>query len=235
MPKATAQASAMGITPRVTLATGSIGSPAWDLSRVLRGNGIDRSVLGRVRVVVAFVSGNPVGKAQRQPDIVPAVQKAFTAKRIEIEGETQAGIVGNGARFEVRRQPVALALTGAPEKLANLSVRQRHGKQAVLEEDVGVAGRNDDAEAVVEDGPRGVLAARPTSEVGARHKNRRALVARLVQHELGIGFLAFEVAPVVEQKLAVSLARQQLQELLGHHLVGVYVDAVDRRDESSVF
>ena len=45
----------------------------------------------------------------------------------------------------------------------------------------------------------------------------------------GFGFSPGQIAPVVEQHAAVAFARQPLQELLRHHLVGVHIDAVERQ------
>ena len=106
--------------------------------------------------------------------------------------------------------------------------------EAVVVENVGVAGREDDAEAVVADGPGGVFAAGAAAEVGAGEQHGCAFVAREIQHEFGIGFFAGEVAPVVEEDAAEALARESFQELFGHHLIGVDVDAIERRDQSGV-
>src|SRR5207244_4525928 len=117
--------------------------------------------------------------------------------------------------------------------------RQGHRQDAVLEavvvEDVRVTGRDDDAEAVVDEGPGGVLAARAAAEVGAREQNRRATVARLVQHKIGVWLPALKVSPVVKQELPVAVARQQLQKLLGHDLIGIDVDAIEWNHKASVF
>ena len=80
-----------------------------------------------------------------------------------------------------------------------------------------------------------MLAARSAAEVGAREQNRRATVARLVQHKTGVWLPALKISPVVEQELAVALPRQQLEKLLGDDLIGVNVDAIERRYEPGVF
>ena len=76
------------------------------------------------------------------------------------------------------------------EQPIDLRLRQHDRQQAVLEavvvEDVGVRRRDHRAEAVVGERPRRVLARAAAAEVAAREQDRRALVARLVQHEVGI-------------------------------------------------
>ncbi len=101
-------------------------------------------------------------------------------------------------------------------------------------EDVGVAGGENYAEAVVFHSPGGVFAAGAAAEVGARQQYGSALVAREIQHELGIRFFARHVAPVVEEDAAEAFAGQRFQELLGHHLVGVHVDAIERHHFAGV-
>ena len=79
-----------------------------------------------------------------------------------------------------------------------------------------------------------MFAARAAAEIRARQQDRCAFVARKVQHEFGVRFLPRQITPVVEENLAEALARQRLQELFWHHLVGVHVDAVQRRDHARV-
>src|SRR5207249_11610829 len=130
-------------------------------------------------------------------------------------------------------------LLRAAKQFIHLRVRKRDRQYAVLEavvvEDIRIAGRDDDAEPVVEQRPGGVLAARAAAKVGAREQNRRATVARLVQHKIGVWLLGIKIPPVIEQELAVALPRQQLQKLLGHHLIGVDVDAIERGYKTGVF
>jgi hypothetical protein len=80
----------------------------------------------------------------------------------------------------------------------------------------------------------------PQPKLLAREQDRRALVARLVQHEVRVqrpralsmpGFALVEVAPFVEQVGAEAGALDRLQELLGDDRVGVDVGAVQRRDQ----
>ncbi|MNT45507.1 hypothetical protein D3C72_1820950 [compost metagenome] len=88
-----------------------------------------------------------------------------------------------------------------------------------------------------------MFARRAAAEVLARQQNRSALVARLVEHELGVQRAAavvlarlamIEVAPFVEQVGAETAAVDRLQELLRNNRVGVDVGAVQRGDQAFV-
>ena len=68
-----------------------------------------------------------------------------------------------------------------------------------------------------------VLARGAAAEVAAGDEDRRALVLRPAQLEVGI------LHPVEEEELAVARALDPLQELLRDDLVGVDVGAVEHR------
>ena len=128
--------------------------------------------------------------SQRQADVVQAVEQAVAAERLDLERQRQAVVVGERARFEVGRQLVAGMLGRALEQVVDLLFAEPDRQHAVLEavvvEDVGEAGGDDHAEAVVLERPRGVLAARAAAEVAPRQQNARALGLGLVQLEVGI-------------------------------------------------
>ena len=78
---------------------------------------------------------------------------------------------------------------------------------AVVEEDVGEAGGDDGAEAVVVQCPRGVFARGAAAEVFARQQDLRALVTRLIQGKIGVQrafavvharFAVVEITPFVK-------------------------------------
>src|SRR5690606_32820671 len=77
----------------------------------------------------------------------------------------------------------------------------------------------------------------------AREQDRRALVARLVQRELGIqrpdgvvhaGLAAIEVAPLVEQIRPEAGSLDRFQELFRNDGVGVDVRPIERGHETAV-
>ena len=146
---------------------------------------------------------------------------------LEVDGQREAG-----ERPHRVEQPVDRGL-GQHD-------RQQAVLVAVVEEDVGVRRRDQRPEAVVGQRPGRVLARAAAAEVAPREQDRRALVARLVEHELRVqrplrvvhpGLAAIEVAPFVEQVRAEARALDRLQELLGDDRVGVDVGAVERRHE----
>ena len=81
----------------------------------------------------------------------------------------------------------------------------------------------------------------PQPKFSRASEHRRALVARLVQHEIRIErtlavvhvrLAAIEIAPLVEEVRAEAGALDRLQELLGDDRVGVDVGPIERRDET---
>src|SRR5215469_7058060 len=104
---------------------------------------------------------------------------------------------------------------------------QYHREQAVFErvatEDVGDLARQHGAESVVGQRPRRVLARRAAAEVAARDKNLAAARLRVVQREIGIRTAVGAIAPVVEQRLAETLALRGGQESRWDDAVGVDV------------
>ncbi len=156
-----------------------------------------------------------------------------------VEGIAQTFVVGDDLLLEIDRHAIAFVRFHALEKLVDLIVREGDRQEAVLEtivvENIGVARRENRAESVIENGPRRMLAARSAAKIGARQKHASAFVSRLVQHEIRIRFFAGQVAPVVEQDSSVSLPCKELQKLLRHHLIGIDVHAINRRDQSSMF
>ena len=100
--------------------------------------------------------------------------------------------------------------------------RDQPDLQAVVAEDVGEAGRDDRLEAVVLQRPRRVLARRAGAEVRSGHEDVRALVARLVEHEVG------PLPPLGEEAGAEPGALDPLEPVGRDDLVGVDVGTVER-------
>src|SRR2546422_9542296 len=150
----------------------------------------------------------------------------------------QAVFVRNGLMGQVRREAIALFLFRAAEKLIHLFLGQSDRKNAVLKaivvKNIGKARRNNHAKPIIQDGPRRMLAARTTAEIVAGQQDGSSAVAGKIQHKFRIGLFSRQVAPIVEQGSPEAFASQRLQKLLGHHLVGIYVDAVQRCDHSGV-
>src|SRR3954470_16303749 len=114
---------------------------------------------------------------QRQADVVEAVEQAVLAKRLHVERVFLCLRRDHHLALEVDRQFVARERVDLVEQACHLRLGQHDRQQAVLEavgeEDVRVAGRDDGAEAVLVERPRRVLARRPAAEVLACQQDRR--------------------------------------------------------------
>ena len=183
-----------------------------------------------------FIGGDLGGVLQGLADIVEAFEEDFFAGGGDLEIVDVAVGVFDGLAGEIDGEGVALFGFGVLEELIDFGFGEDGGEDAVLEavvvEDVGVAGSDDGAEAVVLDAPGSVFAAGAAAEVRASEKDGGAFVTREIEDELGIGFLAGEIAPVVEEDAAEAFAGEGFEELLGDHLVGVDIDAIERHDEA---
>ena len=119
-----------------------------------------------------------------------------------------------------------LLLDEVPQLLDDLLVDdgdQQAGLARVAAEDVAEPGADDDPEAVVLQGPDGVLARRAGAEVGPGDQDRRAGVLRLVEHEVGV------VAPGGEQPVLEAGLGDPLEVDRRDDLVGVDVAAPQRQ------
>src|SRR6202521_4401606 len=198
--------------------------------------------------LAAFLVGLDLGAvAQREADLVPAVQEALLARGIDVEAHRRTAGRGHRLRREVDGEPVSGRGGGFAKQLVDLGLLQDHGKEPVLEgiveEDVGERRRDDRLETILLQCPRGVLARGAAAEVLARQQDRSPLVARLVQDEIGIGpalrevharLAHVEIAPRVEQVRAKAGALDRLQELLRDDRVGVDILAIQGRHEAGV-
>src|SRR2546421_5054286 len=174
-----------------------------------------------------FVVSNLGLVAQREGDVVETFEEAVAAEVVYRERGVEARAVRHDAAFEINRQSVVAELARAPREFGDLGVGERDGQDAVLRavvhEDVCEGGRDDGAEAVVEERPGRVLARGAAAEVAPGDEDGRATVARLVQDERRVGRAVRIVAPVVEEELAEARALDALEELLRDDLVGVNV------------
>ncbi len=171
--------------------------------------------------------------AQGQADVVESFEQAVAAEGIDGESCREAVIVVDQVILERDVQVVVVDGRGALKQKLDLIVGQCYQQDAVLAgvrmKDVGEAGCDDDAEAVVVERPRSMFTRRPAAEVLAGDEDLRALVLRAIDLEVGI------LAPVMEEEVAVTGALDPLQELLGDDLVGVDVRAIERHHLRSVF
>ena len=169
------------------------------------------------------------------------------AERINLEAQHFAIRAGHGLRLKVDLELVTRLGFNLGKQLIHFSVAQDDRQQAVLEavveENVGVARRDDAAKAVLFQRPRRMLAAGAATEIFPGQQHAGALVALGVEHEIlvqrafGIVLVRLphiQVAPFVKQVRAKAGALDRLQELLGNDLVGVDVGTIQRRNQTGV-
>src|SRR5271157_1587964 len=101
--------------------------------------------------------------------------------------------------------------------------RQQRILERVLLEDIGERGADHRAKSELRQRPRSMLARAAAAEIVARQQHLRALPARLVQDEIGIGVPLGVVPPVVEKLLVQPQLGSGFQEARGDDLVGVHV------------
>ena len=197
------------------------------------------------RQALRFKGLNLVGLAQGEADVVKAVEQAILAEGLHVERDLFALGAHDDLAFQVDGELVAGEGQNFVKQLGHRGLGQHDGQQAVLEavieEDVGKAGGDDGAKAILVQRPGGVLAARSAAEVLARQQDGGARIARLVQHEVGVGLAAgrvlaglavVQVAPFVKQVHAKAGFFDRLEKLLGDDGVGIDVLAVHGRDNA---
>jgi len=106
-----------------------------------------------------------------------------------------------------------------------------HGQKAVVQgiifEDVCKKTADHHPEAIIIECPGGMLAARTTPEILARHQDLPP-VAAVIEHKLRLRFPSTVITPVPEQILPETLALDRLQKHGGNDLVGIYILHVER-------
>src|SRR5262245_3687583 len=187
-------------------------------------------VPGVLRLALRLERADLVRVAQREPDLVEPVEQAVLAEWVDVETEALRAIDGRDRLLlQINHQSKTGKRRSVVEELVDLGLRQGDRQEAVLQrvvlEDLPERRCDYGAEAVVAQRPRRVLARGADAKVLAREQDLRALVTRLVEHELGV------LAPRGEAGVAEPGALDRLQVLLRNDLVGVDVRAVERHDE----
>ena len=114
-----------------------------------------------------------------------------------------------------------------PHLLLGQDYRQQAVLEAVVKENVGEAGGDDAADAIVVQGPGGVFPGGAAAEVAPGHQDVGGGVGRLVQHELRPGRAVLIKAPTGKEMLAVAGAADAFEMHRRDDGVGVNVDPVD--------
>lgn len=140
---------------------------------------------------------------KRKADVVEAFQEASSREGIDLEVESKTRVVGDFAVFKVHVELVARMLLGTMANGGDIRLgrgdREDAAVAAVVLEDVGERGRDDNAETEIFHRPGSVLARGTATKILARDQNRRAFVTGLVEHELRPG-IAFLVESPIEKK-----------------------------------
>src|ERR1700693_1353078 len=76
---------------------------------------------------------------------------------------------------------------------------------------------------------------RPTTKIPACNQDAGPLVARFMQHKVGILFSVAAKPPIVKQKLSKPGPLDPLQKLLRNDLVGVHIDPVQWRHTPAMY
>src|SRR5690606_3348794 len=168
------------------------------------------------------------------------------AERIDLERENEVAVAGtDGLLFQIDHETKTRESLHFIEQLVDLRFGQHDRQQAVLvavvEEDIGEAGRDDGAEAVLAQRPRRMFARRTAAEILARQQDGSTLIARLVQHEIRIQrtrgivparFTDIQITPFVEQVRTEAAALDRFQKLFRDDRIGIHIGAIQRRHQS---
>lgn len=189
---------------------------------------------GGLLLPLLLVGFDLVAVAQRPADVVQALEQGLLSEVVDVEVEGAPGRCGDGLGGEVYVQGIALAGFNFVEEFAHGGAVERDGQDAVVEtvvvKDIGEAGRDEAAEAVVANGPGCVLAGGAAAEVVFGQQNGGSLVARLVEDEIRVELRSgvIYVAPVGKEVILKTTALRRLEEARGGNLVGIDVQAVKR-------
>src|ERR1700733_12750617 len=158
------------------------------------------------------------------------------AERIDLEFHGAAVGATDFLVGQIDRQGRVRAALGIVEQFVEVFLgntdRQHAVLEAVIVEDVAKRGRDDAADAEIEQRPRRMLAARTAAEIVAGNQHLGVAVARLVEDEIGILAAVVVVALLREQSLAKAGALDGLQILLRDDHVGIYIDDLQRRRDA---
>src|ERR1700675_4242718 len=173
---------------------------------------------------------------KREPNIVESIQQAMTCEFIHGKLRAKSLIVAHFAFLQVDRQLIIADLLRPLHQLRSFLISQSHGKKsilgAVVGENISERKRNHRAEAEVGQCPHRVLSRRSAAKIFSSDQNTCAFKARLVQHKVRVLRSVRLKPPVIKQKLSKARLFDPLQKLLGNNLVGIYVNAIQRRDAS---
>src|SRR5438477_110263 len=193
-----------------------------------------------------FEGADLVRVAQSESYVVKAVEQGVFAERVDVEAPHLATVRGRDRLFlEVDDEPEPRKGGDLMEQAVHLAFGEHHWQQAVLaavaEEYVGVGRRDERPKTIFGKRPGRVLPRASAAEVLAREQYAGALVAWLVEDEIGVERAArggpvrpalVEVTPGIEEIRPESRALDRLEELLRDDLVGIDIGPVERCDDA---
>ncbi len=162
----------------------------------------------------------------------------MAAEGVYVEFQRQSELVRDGLLRQIDRQLVALVGGGPGEQVLHRRFVNLDGQHAVLkavvEEDIGEARGDQDAEPVVFQCPGSMFPAGTAPEIAPGQQNACAGVFRPVQLERGVIRPVVQESPIEKQKLAEARPLDALQELLWDDLIGIDIRPIHRNDQTGV-
>src|SRR5215472_14326822 len=161
------------------------------------------------------------------------MQETMSHECVDGEARAQFPTVSDLTLLQINDEFVIVDLLRSPHDGRNFGIGQLYGEETVLGrivcENVGKRRRDHRPEPKVRESPNRMFPRRPAPEIPSRHQNACPLIARFMQHKVGILLSVSPEPPVIEDKLTEPGLFNALQELLGNDLIGINVNAVQRR------
>src|ERR1035437_5692587 len=153
--------------------------------------------------------------AQRQANVVKAIDQAVFPERLDLKRQFIAVRFNDHLSLQVDRQGVAGESRRLVKQLAHLALSQHDRQQAILEavveEDIGVAGGDNGTKAELIKRPGRMFTRGTTAKILTRQQDRGTLITRLIEDKVRIwlatlwilpGIAGVKVAPFIKQVLA---------------------------------
>ena len=163
---------------------------------------------------------------QEEVDVIEGIFKTIFLVAVDIEMLLEvAGRIGDGLVGEVNHHVHLRISLDVGKELLKEGFTDHNWKDEVIEfvllVDIGKETAHDDAETVASNGPGGVFAARPATEVLACHENG-ARISGVVEHKVFLRAVGV-IAPVAEKIVAKARLVGGFEETRRDDLVGVDV------------
>src|SRR6185437_7123534 len=166
------------------------------------------------------------------------------AKRIDIEEERFATGRSHRLAFQINNQPITLSCLYFSEQTIHVARTEHYGQQAdleaIVEKNIGEAGRDDYLETIVLQRPRCMFPARTTAEICTRKQYLCIVVTQQIEYEIRIRLTlcgvytrlaVIQITPLIEQIPPETRSLDGFQKLLGNNGVGVDVCTIQRRHQ----